>query len=447
MVDQVNVHDGDVVTADETEAVSAAAHEARLKYETEIGLYDDFARSVVSILETCLEEKNIKKQSISWRAKDADEFERKAARPIPGSETAKYSDPLTQITDKAGIRVITYFLRNVDEVDEIISEEFEVVERTLKASDEPDRFGYTSLHFLVKYLDSRTQLTEYRRFKGLVAEIQVRTVLQHAWAEIEHDIRYKSPSLLPEAVSRRFGALAGLIEIADREFQAIEDEDRAIREDTQRNLREGRLDAIEITPDAVQAYLDRKYGADGRMRDWGYGWTARLLRRLGFTNFAQVDECIRGYNDDLISRIIFGSRMGQLTRFELVLLASMGDNFIRAHLWARDPDMRGYLIGELRKLETLRSEFPRYESITAPVGNYRPPAFPDDALSPTELETLKEAIKKPGTEVADNPQSVEPPQLSLSSPTPSFGSSKVVRQPDSLHHAEWSSGHAGIWQP
>jgi ppGpp synthetase/RelA/SpoT-type nucleotidyltranferase len=221
MVDQVTVHDDDVITSDETEAISAAAHEARLKYEAELGLYEDFARSVAEVLERCLEEKHIKPQSISHRAKKPDEFERKASRPIPGSETAKYSDPLTEITDKAGVRVITYFLRNVDEVAEIISDDFEVIERTVKASGEPDRFGYTSLHFLVKYTNSRTRLAEYRRFKGLVGEIQVRTVLQHAWAEIEHDIRYKSPYLLPESVSRRFGSLAGLIEIADREFQAI----------------------------------------------------------------------------------------------------------------------------------------------------------------------------------------------------------------------------------
>jgi ppGpp synthetase/RelA/SpoT-type nucleotidyltranferase len=391
MADQAHVADGEVVTSDETADVNAVAHEARLRYEADLSLYEAFARSVAGVLERCLEEKQIKPQSITYRAKSPDEFERKAARPMPASITAKYSDPLAQITDKAGVRVITYFLRNVDEVDAIISDEFEVVERTLKASDEPDRFGYTSLHFLIKYSDSRTQLPEYRRFRGLIAEMQVRTVLQHAWAEIEHDIRYKSPSLLPEAVSRRFGSLAGLIEIADREFQAIEDEDRAIRADVQRNLRENRLDVIEITPDSLQAYLDRKYGADGRMREWSYEWAARLLRWLGFTNLAQVDECIRDNDDDIISYALFGSRMGQLTRFEAVLLASMGENFVRAHPFARDPEMRGYVLGQLNQLEKLRSELPKYQGAGVSVRTYQPPAFPDDALSPAELEAMREA--------------------------------------------------------
>jgi len=381
-MDQAHVDDSDVIAPDETDDVAAVAHEARLKYEADLGLYEAFARSVASVLERCLEEKRIKPQSISWRAKDPDEFERKATRPMPGSITAKYSEPLAQITDKAGVRVITYFLHNVDEVDQIISDEFEVVERTLKASDEPDRFGYRSLHFLIKYSDSRTRLSEYRRFKGLIAEIQVRTVLQHAWAEIEHDIRYKSPSLLPEEVSRRFGSLAGLIEIADREFQAIEDEDRAIREDARRNLREGRLDVIEITPDSIQAYLDDKYGPDGRMRDWSYGWTTRLLLRLGFTRLSEVDECIRGYDDDLISRKLYGSRAGQLTRFEGVLLASMGENFVRAHPFSR----YGNILWGLRRLQKL-------QEANISVGTYQPPAFPDDAATLADLELGREKLK------------------------------------------------------
>jgi ppGpp synthetase/RelA/SpoT-type nucleotidyltranferase len=385
MVDQTNVPDSDVITSDETEDVNAAAHEARLKYETELDRYEKFARSIAEVLKECLEERHIKTQSISYRVKNPDEFERKAARPMPGSITAKYSDPLEQITDKAGVRVITYFLRSVDEVAEVIDDEFEVIENAVKASEEPDRFGYTSLHFLVKYRVSRSRLTEYRKFTGLVAEIQVRTVLQHAWAEIEHDIQYKSPSALPRTISRRFASLAGLIEIADREFQAIEKEQRELSEDVRRNLAEGRLDAIEITPDSLQAYLDEKYWPDGRMRDWSYEWTSKLLLRLGFTNLAQVDECIRGYDDDLISRKLYGSRMGQLTRFEGVLLASMGDYFIRAHPWARTPDMRGYVLGQLRQLEKLRVA-------GVPVGTYQPPEYPEDALSATELEAMRQEL-------------------------------------------------------
>jgi ppGpp synthetase/RelA/SpoT-type nucleotidyltranferase len=63
-----------------------------------------------------------------------------------------------------------------------------------------DELGYQSVHYLVQFSPERCALPEYQRFQGRIAEIQVRTVLQHGWAEIEHDIQYKAG--LVEAVSR-----------------------------------------------------------------------------------------------------------------------------------------------------------------------------------------------------------------------------------------------------
>jgi hypothetical protein len=75
--------------------------------------------------------------------------------------------------------------------------------------------------------------------------------------------------------------------------------------------------------------------SDARKR---YSYTTRLLRRLGFTNLAQVEAALGDYDDDRISRIMWGSRQGQLSRFEDVILVSMGEGFIGRHpgAWARD---------------------------------------------------------------------------------------------------------------
>src|SRR5205085_6657438 len=64
---------------------------------------------------------------------------------------------------------------------------------------------------------------------GLKVEIQTRSILQHAWAEIEHDIGYKRASGLPSAFQRRFSRLAGLLEMADQEFVSINSELRKYR--------------------------------------------------------------------------------------------------------------------------------------------------------------------------------------------------------------------------
>ena len=390
MTDQAVVRDGDDAVAAEVESIKTAASEARAKYEKVMGLYEDFAKSIESVLSSCIEAEGVMAYSITSRAKDPEFFERKAAQPSPANPlVAKYDNPMEQILDKAGVRIITYFLSTVDKVSEIILDQLEVLETETKTSSEPDRFGYQSVHYLVKYSKARDTLPEYRRFAGLVAEIQVRTILQHAWAEIEHDIQYKAVATLPHRVRRRFGALAGLIEIADREFQAIEDENQAIRRETRRKVDLGQLDQVEITGDSLRAYLDRKYGTDGRMSDYSYRWTASLLLRLGFANLAQVDDCIRNYNGDQISRLAYGSRQGQLNRFEDVLLASMGGRFILAHPWANREDVKWsdwYIQYALRKLSKLRDG-------GIAIGDCRPPGYPEDVdLSRSDLEAIRNEI-------------------------------------------------------
>ena len=123
-------------------------------------------------------------------------------------------------------------------------------------------------------------------------------------------------------------ALAGVLEIADREFQAIQDEDKLLKQQARTSVEEGVLDQVEITADALRSYLDRRVGSDARTTDFSYEYTARMLRRLGFTTFDQVDACIEGYDDDQLSRIRWQRRQGVISRFEDMLLAGMGPAFV-----------------------------------------------------------------------------------------------------------------------
>ncbi|MEU7673857.1 hypothetical protein AB0C42_03470 [Micromonospora taraxaci] len=358
------------------DAIESAARSARASYEAVHGLYEDFARSVGSVLRASLSASEVVVLSVTPRVKAPDSFERKAARPSQDDPTKpKYTDPLNQITDKAAVRVITYFLSVLKDVSRVVHEQFEVIEELNKSSDQPEQVGYQSIHYLVKYPTARTTWLDYRRFDGLIAEIQVRTILQHAWAEIEHDIQYKALEALPAQIKRRFAALAGLIEIADREFQAIEDENKAIEVKARQNVDLGKLDEVEITPDAVRAYLDKRFGVDRRMSQFSYRWTAHTLVRLGFSNLAEVDKCIAPYNPDRVSRTLHGSRQGQITRFEDVLLAGMGKALIIAHPLHSTNDWWSEW-----KSETLNKM--REKGIE--IKSYLPPGYPESHLQPSE---------------------------------------------------------------
>jgi putative GTP pyrophosphokinase len=253
----------------------------------------------------------------------------------------------------AGVRVITFFPRTVIEVCQCIEEEFDVIEKVdhIAASQKQEKLGYQSVHYLVKLKTNRTRLAEYKRFDGLIVEIQVRTVMQHAWAEIEHDIRYKSASAIPLEISRRFMTLAGLLEIADREFEANQEKDAHLRETAVTKISAGNFAEVEITPDAVRSYLGRTIGVDERISDFSYEFEAKVLKGLGFENFQQVHECVRGFDDGHLSRIAYGTRSGQVSRFDVMLWAGMGEYFIENHVWNQHEWYREILTGQLEKLK------------------------------------------------------------------------------------------------
>lgn len=326
------------MTSESQEKFDFSRHEqiAVSDYLRVSGFYADLAAVAKRIAEEALKRRGIHPQSIEARAKDAASFGKKAAKPSKHDPNRPmYPSPLDQITDKAAIRIIAFFPRTLEEIDVMLRDEFSVVEHSDKGISllEEERFGYHSVHYLVTINDPRIALPEYGRFKGAIVEVQVRTILQHAWAEIEHDIQYKSSSTIPRDIKRRFMSLAGLLEIADREFQAIQDADRDLATRADTLITEGKLDAVEITPASLKTYLNRQLGPDGRMSEYSYDWTARLLRRLGFVSLNQVDAAIKPYDHDTLSRLADGARQGQLTRFEFTLLAAMGEEYLRRHPW------------------------------------------------------------------------------------------------------------------
>jgi ppGpp synthetase/RelA/SpoT-type nucleotidyltranferase len=153
----------------------------------------------------------LKLHSVTLRLKARDSLARKLARP---DRTYRQ---LWDVTDLVGLRVITYFEDGVDRVGQLLEARLPVDfhRSTDKRRQRDDgRFGYRSLHYVCRL--GGEGLPPDARY-----EIQVRTLLEHAWAEIEHDLGYKSPHSVPGPARRRLNRLAGLLELADQEFAAI----------------------------------------------------------------------------------------------------------------------------------------------------------------------------------------------------------------------------------
>jgi putative GTP pyrophosphokinase len=143
----------------------------------------------VELVTGLLDEAGIIYLSVDGRTKSVASFAAKAAKQVDGEPA--YPDPLEQITDQIGVRVITYVHSDVAAVAGVLDDQLQVLtDRDLGLETAREgRFGYASRHLLVT-CDEPAPAT-YDDLAGHRASVQVRTVLQHAWAEFEHDVRYK----------------------------------------------------------------------------------------------------------------------------------------------------------------------------------------------------------------------------------------------------------------
>lgn len=127
------------------------------------------------------------------------------------------------LTDFLGLRIICPFLADIEAVARLIETHFEVIETERKAAQHSFReFGYDSVHLLVPL--GRGHLQQTMPGTEPVCEIQLRTILQDAWAEVEHELVYKSDIALPnESIRRKLASLNATLTLSDLIFQELRD--------------------------------------------------------------------------------------------------------------------------------------------------------------------------------------------------------------------------------
>jgi len=217
-------------------------------------LYQRLARKVALIVEELMELKKINFHAVSFRAKTVDSFSEKIKNP-------KYNDPLNDLTDLAGIRIIGYVENDIKQICKIIEEIFVLdPKNSLDKSEElgVDKVGYKSIHYICSLSEDRICLPEYERFKDLKFEIQIRTILQHSWAEVGHDKNYKFSGELPAEIQRRFALIAGSLELADREFNRLSNEIDDYAEKVRTSTEKGEL-KIPLNSTSLKHYLCTKF--------------------------------------------------------------------------------------------------------------------------------------------------------------------------------------------
>ncbi len=219
-------------------------------YKNNKKTYHAFRERIINLLNDLLSTEKIVVHQLVGRTKSLESLSKKI-----DDKNGKYNS-VDDITDIIGIRIITYLESDIDPIAELIEKEFiKDIENSIdKRKLQADRFGYKSLHVVVGLNDDRTNLKEYKRYKDLKCEIQIRSILQHAWAEIEHDLGYKGEISVPEPYKRSFNRLSALLETADIEFVRLKQELEQY-ENNLPNLIKSKTNIIDINSASLKLFM------------------------------------------------------------------------------------------------------------------------------------------------------------------------------------------------
>lgn len=184
------------------------------RFDERLPIYEKLRTEVDSAMEEALVEVGLKIHDYRSRLKERKSFLEKVT--VKG-----YADPFRDMHDFVGARVVCLFLDDLATVDKLIRTTFLVVGHEDKTSNSSTEvFGYRAVHYDCQILPSQRGRI-YEPIKAITFEIQVRTILQDAWASVEHYLGYKGSNSVPDESKRDFGALVGLFHLADKTFQQI----------------------------------------------------------------------------------------------------------------------------------------------------------------------------------------------------------------------------------
>ena len=194
-------------------------------YKKEREMYECWGNFVADYIREKIKEKYINldrilKIPISVRTKDIESLVEKAFY-----RNKNYKDPYNEITDKVGIRFVVMHSGQLELICKIVEEcsfwsESKDSDFHLSRENHPEVFSYESIHYVVRNKERR-KIDKYEIPEGIPCEIQVRTLEQHAYAEISHDLFYKKEKRDNSEISRYLARTAAFNEESDELFKMI----------------------------------------------------------------------------------------------------------------------------------------------------------------------------------------------------------------------------------
>jgi ppGpp synthetase/RelA/SpoT-type nucleotidyltranferase len=272
----------------------------RENYEAYSGYFAEIMSNVVYILQ-----QNIKlstQPTYKYRVKSFDSYYKKVLRLKP--DKVESDDTLIYLTDMMGVRMICAFLEDINFGLEQIKKMFDIKEVEVKGAEKKfSEFGYESIHVLIKIPNGCMPPLKgkYQNLKPisdeLVCEIQIRTILQDAWAEVEHELIYKidfNPFDMP--LRRKLASINASLTLADITFQEIRDYQNKL----QRELDERRRSFYSLADGFLNEKTEKKEEDINRVSPFVQGTIDDLLlKAIEAHNDGHLSEAV-----DIYTRIL-----------------------------------------------------------------------------------------------------------------------------------------------
>lgn len=269
------------------------------EYNNKLPNYHRARENISEALEEYLKENNISFVTIESRIKDFESFYEKISR-------KKYSNPFEENEDFCGIRIILYFQDDIEKVNKIIENNFIIEESENKSNKlEDNEFGYRSNHLIIKVKDSWCVTPNYRGLENIKIELQIRTVLMHTWAAIEHKLGYKSNQELPKNLKRKLYLMSAQLENADMQFQEIKNDAENFQHLTvEESKKIGKFKAEKLNIDTLQALLEFYFPKYEKHKNMEIDLLDSIIKNdLSIEDLIKYAEKIIPYIDNIVSRL------------------------------------------------------------------------------------------------------------------------------------------------
>lgn len=261
-------------------ATRPTANDLSRDYQVALPALEALRREAEFALHEAIDHEKLKIHGFESRVKELESIERKAS-------SKQIENPLDQINDIVGVRVICLFRNDLEIVDSVLKNTFSVQSIDDKITESTETFGYMSSHYICTMRDEYNG-PRYAQVKDKKFEVQVRTLGMHAWAAISHYLSYKSDWDIPDHLKKSLNALSGLFYITDNEFQTAYEARQLSLTDTIKRVDKSLDEPINL--DSMTAYLEKRFPDRPGYDSSSVSSIVSQLHQAGYEKIAEVER-------------------------------------------------------------------------------------------------------------------------------------------------------------